>query len=70
MLAAERSVSLQLSRCTIVLCILPEKFSVPVIRQVPVPLPPAATGAAVKEISEDTIAETKFQLITMLANDK
>jgi hypothetical protein len=75
-LAAERSVSFKLREAIEQMHNRPLHVTrevikeVPVIREVPVPLPPAATRAAVKEISDDTITETKFQLITMLANER
>ena len=43
---------------------------VPVLCEVPMSLPAAATRAAVKETPDDTIAETKLQLITMLDNER
>ena len=76
MLAAERSVSFKLREAIEQMHNRPLHVTrevikeVPVIREVPVPLPPAATRAAVKEISDDTITETKFQLITRLAKER
>ena len=43
---------------------------VPVLYEVPASLPAAATRAAVKETPDDTITETKLQLITMLDNER
>ncbi len=75
-LAAERSVSFKLREAIEQMHNRPLHVTrevikeVPVIHEVPVPLPPAATRAVVKDISDDTITETKFQLITMLANER